>query len=418
MRKQAVFLFGAFLIVYLTGCTHKHAVMSVNVKDMGERIRTKYKYKIGYWHNSDGIFKLDKDNWIVDDELMKSLAKWQPDVFDNRGMPVTSEMTPIQRSYKFMFYGSSGAVFRPSDNRKVYGYPVLPFLSVLSCFTIPQVESSHLHEKWSFQVNDDGGRKVSVETCANVDSAFAFLPFPWLLCWWNADTCYSGRRTFDRHEISGFNSGSAYTEATMRAMAYGLAVRLKELEDNAQIDDDLSVNAIASLETTAKLPSETPFEIVRCENTAGKDFEYDFVLKNKGGKLKLSDYERVRSAFRTAIVNTYCMRHPKNNPRSLVTDFTRYTMSGEYITGRVSVLTIEVKTVFYDAAKRTGRMSAKIGSNQFEDVRRYIRSHIEELATRSNIVIDGDALPQGARFYTGNERLAENGLLEVEFRTE
>ena len=415
MRKQAVFLFGAFLIVYLTGCTHEHAVMSVNVKDTGERIRTKYKYKIGYWFNSDSVFKLDNDRWMVDDELMKDLAKWQPDVFDEGGMPVTSEMTPFQRSTRH----SSGNFLHPSDGRKVYGYPVLPFLSVLSCFTIPVVNSSHFHEKWPFQVNGDDGQKVSVETCANVDSAFAFLPFPWLLCWWNTDTCYSGRRTFDSHEISGFNSGSAYSEATMRAMAYGLAVRLKELEDSGKINDDLAVNAIASLETTAKLPSETPFEIVRCENTAGKDFEYDFVLKNKGGgKLKLSDYERVRSAFRTAIVNTYHMTHPMTNPRSLVTDFSRYTMKGEYITGRVSVLTIEVKTVFYDAAKRTGRMSAKIGSNQFEDVRRYIRSHIEELATRSNIVIDGDALPQGARFYTGNERLAENGLLEVEFRTE
>lgn len=406
MRNCFINLLIMLVLACAAGCSHVHTTAAVGVEDMGERIRTKYKYKVGYWFNMDGVVQLDKDRWCVDNRMMKKLEKWQPDVFDVNGIPVTSEISSSKLTLNLCF--------SPSRERRIYGYPIMPFLSILSCFIVPMVETSHVHETWPFSINGDD--RLLLEACIHADAASG--PLRWLLCWWNTGTCYSGRRTFDSHVMDANSSSSIDSEVAMRAMAYGLAVRLKELEGSGKINADLAVNAIASLETTAERPFETPFEIVRCENTTGKDFEYDFVLKNKGGKLKFSDYERVRSAFRTAIVNTYCMKHPKNNPRSLVTDFTRYTMSGEYITGRVSVLTIEVKTVSYDAATRTGRMSARIGDNQFDDVRRCIRNHIEELAERSNIVIDGDALPKGARFYTGNERLAENGLLEVEFRTE
>ena len=374
------------------GCAHVHTIVAVDANDTGERIHTKYKYKIG------------------DKELMKSFAKWQPDVFGENGMPVTSEMTPFKR-----------ALIQPSSasgERQRCGYPVLPFLSILTCCIIPQINTSHSHEKWVFQVNGGKGQEVSVDACVHADCAWGIPPFRWLLCWWNTDTCYSKNRTFDSHVMNVGTDSFIDKEVVNPAMAYGLAVRLKELEDSGQIGGDMPISAIASAEM-AKTTFGTSVEIVRCGNTTGRDFEYDFVLRsNGGGKLKLVDYERIRSAFRTAIINTYCVKHPEANPRSLVTDFSRYTMGGDCVKGRVSVLTIEVKTVFYDAAKRKGRISAKIGANQLEDVRRFVRSRIEELATRSNIVIEGDSLPAGAIFYTGNEHLSENGLLEVEFRTE
>ena len=372
---------------------------------MGERVRTKYKYKIVYKMDLSRFDKELKDSWMVD-LRMNDFVKWQPDVFDANGMPVT--------------FLEKQAIEKVMEKRRVYGWPVmLPMVSAMSCFIIPMVGTSHIHETWSFRINGERENRVSLEACIHADGAWGSPPLRWLLCWWNTDTCHSGKRTFDSHVMNAGTDAFIDDEAKKRAMAYGLAVRLKELEDSGQIGDDMVVNGIASLETTAKLPFEIPVEIVRCENTTGKDFEYDFVLRSKGGgNLKLVDYERIRSAFRVAIINTYCMKHPEVNPRSLVTDFTRYTMGGDRVKGRVSVLTIDVMTMFYDAAKRTGRMSAKIGANQFEDVRRFIRNHIEELATRSNIVIDGDVLPTGARFYTGNERLAENGLLEIEFKTE
>lgn len=412
MRNCLVNLLMPLVLICAAGCAHVHTTAAVDVKDMGERIQTKYKYKIGYKfgdrYKMGGDFflknRLSPDRWMIDEQLMKDFTKWQPDVFDVDGIPIT-----------FL----EEQVVKDGPGERKVGLSGLLFL--FSCTIIPMVETAHFHETWPFHINGEKatGNRTSLEACVCADGAFGWTPLRWLLCWWDRGTCYTGKRKFDSHVMNSGNFPFVDKEVKKRAMAYGLAVRLKELEDNGQIGKDIAVNAIASTEMSTQTSFEIPVEIVRCENVTGRDFEYDFVLRSKGGdKLKLADYERIRSAFRAAIVNMYCMKYLEANPRSLVTDFTRYTMGGEYVTGRVSVMTIEVKTVFYDGAKRTGRMSAKIGVNQFEDVRRYIRNHIEELATRNNIAIDGDALPKGARFYTGNETLNENGLLEVEFKTE
>ena len=389
------FLFNCFvlsLLVYASSCAHVHTSVAVNVNDMGERVRTKYKYRV----NSVcmGLLHFETSDF----------AKWQPDVFDANGVLVT--------------FLEKQVVERCVEERRACGWPVmLPMLAAMSCCIVPMVETSHAHKTWPFCINGERGDIVSFEACVHADSAFGCAPLLWLLCWWNTDTCYSGKRTFDSHVMDAASSAFIDDEVQKCAMAYGLAVRLKELEDRGQIGDDMVVNGI----TTAELPAEIPVEveIASCTNTTGGGFEYDFVLRSKGGgKLKLVDYGRIRSAFRVAIVNLYCMKHPEANPRSIATDFTRYEMSGDFVEGRVSVLTIEVTAVFYDAATRTGRMSARIAANQFEDVRRFIRNHIEELAARSNIVFDGDALPSGARFYTEDERLTSDGVLEVEFKTE
>ena len=394
------FLFKCFilpLLVYTSSCAHVHTSVAANVNDMGERIRTKNKYRV----NTVEALPIGVLHYF---DKTTDFAKWQPDVFDANGVPVT--------------FLEKQVVERHVEERKAYGGPVM-LLSAMSCFIVPMVTTSHVHETWPFRINGERGDRVSFEACIHTDVAWGIPPLRWLLCWWDTGTCYSGRRTFDSHVMDANSDTFIDDEVQKRAMAYGLAVRLKELEDSGQIGDDMVVNGIASIETTAKNPFEIPIEIAWCENTTGRDFEYDFVLRSKGGgKLKLVDYGRIRSAFRVAIVNMYCMKHPEANPRSIVTDFTRYAMSGDRVEGRVSVLTIEVTTAFYDAATRTGRMSARIAANQFEDVRRFIRNHIEELAARSNIVFDGDALPPGARFYTRDERLAENGVLEVDFKTE
>lgn len=409
MRNCFINLLMVLVLTCAAGCAHVHTTVAVGVKDMGERIRTKYKYKIGYkFGDRYGNFflkqDLSPDRWMIDELLMNDFKKWQPDVFDVDGIPITFLKEQI--------------VKEGPGERKV-GWSGVLFL--FSCCIIPMVETLHVHETWPFHINGEiaTGNRISLEACSYADGALGWTPLRWLLCWWDGDTCYPGRRKFDSHVMNSGSFPFVDDEVKKRAMAYGLAVRLKELEDSGQIDENMAVNAIVSTEMSTQTSFDIPVEIVRCENITGRDFEYDFVLRSKGsGKLKLSDYERIRSAFRASIIAMYCMKHPEVNPRSLVTDFTRYTMGGEYVSGRVSVLTIEVKTVFYDAAKRAGRMSAKIGANQFEDVRRFIRNRIEELASRSNIVIEGDKIPPGAKFYTGNETLNENGLFEVEFKTE
>ena len=88
------------------------------------------------------------------------------------------------------------------------------------------------------------------------------------------------------------------------------------------------------------------------------------------------------------------------------------------IRGEVVIVATEVVSVYYDSVSRRGRIAMRVHVNQLEEARRWIRNRIGELALRSNIVVEGDRVPANARFYTGSETLKENGILEVEFRTE
>ena len=101
MQRRFINLLMPLMLICASGCAHVHTTAAVDVKDMGEHIHTKYKYKIG---NKPGVYEqamlasLFKDNglasrladrWRVDEQLMKDFAKWQPDVFDVEGIPIT-----------------------------------------------------------------------------------------------------------------------------------------------------------------------------------------------------------------------------------------------------------------------------------------------------------------------------------------
>ena len=87
------------------------------------------------------------------------------------------------------------------------------------------------------------------------------------------------------------------------------------------------------------------------------------------------------------------------------------------MSGRVAVLSISPESLKYDSTSRKGIIRVRIGEGQFEDARRWIRRNLGALANRSNVVIVGDVIPQGARFYSEREEMRA-GILEVSFRTE
>ncbi len=92
-------------------------------------------------------------------------------------------------------------------------------------------------------------------------------------------------------------------------------------------------------------------------------------------------------------------------------------MKEDTVFGRVAVLTILPESITYDSARRRGVISVRIGEGQFNDARRWIRRNLSALASRSNIVADGDTVPQGGLFYSENEEMCD-GVLKVLFKTE
>ncbi len=398
-------LFSAFAV----GCQHARIVAVSNARDYGESIRTRFRYRLVY-----------KDAEEYKNTAQK-LQSYYPEVFDDDGIPIALAL-------------NERLIERAGD------WTIAPMLFTFGI--LPSAQTEHLHRKGTLVAA--GRRIASVEVCAHKGESMACplpLPFPVLVFSNEGPTCFPSGNRFLTHDYS-HNAYLLYSESTDRAMAYGIASRLKEAEETGKIGDRLATWARSAQALSDAVAARTAivaderarhgvarnvlpsagasqlFEIVRCDNEQGKDFAYVFVLRRRGGgAVTLSDYGVMRSAFRSAIRSHYATVHPDVNPRALVVDFTEYSLNGGVVSGRVAVLSISPESLKYDSTSRKGIIRVRIGEGQFEDARRWIRRNLGALANRSNVVIVGDVIPQGARFYSEREEMRA-GILEVSFRTE
>ena len=389
-------LFILLIVLAVLGCQHERTTSVANVKDVGEIVETRNRYAppiCGY-------------NWHL----------FQPKVFAYDGIPITVKENEGQKDEGS--WGWTGA------------------LSGITLFTFPWIETSHTHKTYTLSfVNKDIPDSV-VETCTKRGKAFTQIWSPFSLPFFNCDPelCFDNARTCSHVSYVGMSEVHEHIAVEDRAAAYGIACKLKELEDTGCIVDDVkarqwtmqAMRAVALNQTSARGQSildvkdaPLPFQVVKLECEAGRDFSYRFELsKRGGGNLTISDWRAIRNAFMLSIRAQYVAAHTDVNPRTLVIDFPEYAVAEGRIKGVAVVLTISPQSFVYDAAARRGRVTVRIGANQFEDVRRWLRKNIESVALDSNIVKDGDALPSNARFYVGREKLADNGIFEMEFKTE
>lgn len=403
-----------FVLSFAAGCYHARIVAASNAKDFGDVVRTRFRYRLVIDEKDDkpsqGMSRVHK------------FRQYQPDVFGDDGIPV-------KVSHADILTDESG------DWTSV--------LAVFSCGMLPAAWKSHLHRRCRLDVG--GQYSSTVEICAKTGSSFALSPFPLLIFSWDDDSCYSSARQFKVHNYADsprqLHQMTPYQDVDDMAMAYGIAAQIKEAEDSGKIDEKSATVAIATQSlsdtayTQAKLQADRItrqgtlalhvegrvgqlFEIVHCDNEGNKDFAYVFSLRKIGeGGLSLSDSGFMRTAFRSAIRSHYVSLHPNVNPRTLVVDFTRYEMKDGIVSGRVAVLTISPESIAYDSATRKGVVRVRIGEGQFDDARRWIRRNLATIATGSNVDFSGDAVPQGARFYSESEEMAD-GVLSVSFKTE
>ena len=408
---------GVYMAIALAmGCSHARIAAVSNARDQGEEIRTKYHYRI-FW---DGAWKND-EAWrravMCNVHLYES---YQPNVFSADGIPIALAF--------------SDGLKEDEDYNTLNG-----LLSLFTFYVIPLFTDAHSHRNCEVTI---GGRHVaSVKVCFKKDCVESLLfPLPLLFYNGDGDTCISGGRKFT---LRGSDSSlrHSFGEVIGKAMAYGIASRLKEAEDVGKINEQLatfarsaqSLDEAATTRTKAAsedlarrgitLPGEKtrvgqPFEIVRCDREKGKDFAYSFALRKSGGSaMTIADLGDMRSAFRSAIRVHYASSHSGVNPRALVVDFTKYELKNGVVVGRVVVLTISPESLSYDPASRRGVLKVRIGEGQFEDARRWIRRNLVSVVSESNAGVGGNVVPKGASFYSLSEEMRD-GVLEVSFKTE
>lgn len=389
-------LFILLVALAVLGCQHERTTSVANVKDVGEIVETRNRYAppiCGY-------------NWHL----------FQPKVFAYDGIPIT---------------------VKESEGRKEKGpWGWTGALAGITLFVFPWIETTHTHKTYTLSFVDKDISDSVVETCTKRGKALTQIWSPFSLMLFNCEPelCFDNARTSSHVSYVGMSETHEHLAVEDRAAAYGIACKLKELEEEGYINADVkarqwtrqAMQGMALKQALARGQSildakdaPLPFQVIKLACEAGRDFSYRFELaKRDGGNLMISDWSEIRNAFMASIRAQYVAAHKDVNARTLVVDFPEYAVSEGRIKGVAVVLTISTQSVAYDATTRKGRITVKIGANQFEDVRRWMRKNIESIARDSNIVKDGDSLPSNARFYIGREKLAANGIFEMEFKTE
>ena len=391
----------AFLLL-AAGCGHTHKMISINVPKTGDKtVKTKYHYKVN----------MEKAHY--------NLERYQPEVFSQDGIPIIINEVNVKEEEGDYFWTG--------------------ILAVHTIGILPMVETLHSHYRWEISVLGHASTKTTISSCEHVRGAFGGpSPFP-LLLFWGSDSCLKDSRSFDEHyfNMDKVGVGGNYRK---EAVAYGVAVKLKELEESGKINDQIAAKAIAKqkLSSVALVQTEInepdfkrkgssikltsgnrqyKFEIVAYDLEEGKDYAHRFIISTDDA-LSIPDYSAIRAALLSSIKEDYLQTHPNINPRSIVVDFPEYSIEGGFIKGRCVILTLSVESMTYSPSTRKGRLSININASQFEDVRQWIRKNIGALVAEASKDVKAGSGIIGDCYYTGNEALKDNGILEVDFRME
>ena len=410
----------------LSGCVQYRRACTPIVPDQGLRIETENKYKIETWlcRFEDGTTHCMDNKWIGlrNDAFMDCL----PGVFSSDGKPVRV----IEN--------------RSPSKSESWGLWTILVPYMVSIFTLPAYGGFDRYNDYEFEF---GGElpNVTVQVRSEGATAVSLSPVALLLPMGDHKP-EPGRRSFSDHsrKIAGDPPEMLLRD---RAVAYGLATRLKAFEAAGKVAVDTSqkhqrksvdigdpkehavapeiVSGVAS-QPGAQSPTGRPnekevdqlYNILSCKRETGNDFAYRFELEVVGKNSSLRTFRAVQQEFRKAVKDDYIESTPGAVSDNLYVEFPEYELKGGKIVGRAVVLTISVVSLSYDPNTRTGKLAVKVNANQYEEARKWVRKNIETLARDKNIALVTGEIPPAAKFYLGREELKDGNVLEIEFKTE
>ena len=170
--------------------------------------------------------------------------------------------------------------------------------------------------------------------------------------------------------------------------------------------------------TPTPMPPKTPqYSVVKFVKTPDTKCQYDFEVRLEGNGT-FETTEKVRTAIRRQLVNEFLLANPNSCIDDIRTAFLSWNQSEMTITGSVVVMKVTAVRIEYDAVTRRGKIAVRLDGRDIDAARKWAIGNIEELATGKNIPLVVGQPPQpGASFKIGNERMTEEGLLEIEFHT-
>lgn len=202
-----------------SGCMQYNVAYTPLVSDCGPQITTRNKYRI-----ADYIMRLELDeiryaevgpNWL--EQMNVAFASSQPGVFSSAGVPV--QITQNHAQFEKLDSWGKFTIF-------------VPFL--VSCFTLPFVTGDECC--FPIEISVYGGAQINQVKlhCKSTTAMTGYTPIALMLPMDDGYETKPGYRTFHKHGRSVLDDRTQHIQN--QALAYGIAVRLKEMEDAGLID--------------------------------------------------------------------------------------------------------------------------------------------------------------------------------------
>lgn len=423
------------------GCYHERRVTVPLVGKIDMPIKTRHTYRV--------IREVeDTDRWLkYSDDVTESFAKYYPEVFSADGAPVCYEVRTRDWGDDVHELGLTGTLF------------------ILTATVIPLWRNGE--DRIQIPVRLFGGEKSKAHLVVyqRTDVVSSILPTPYLF--FHGDPRpddVKSHKSFVNHDywVPRWDAGAF--RHTDEAMAMGLAVKLRELEESGLITDDAIRKAkdayavyladgthqarqergvvkdvgvqnrdsgclsdfqgkTRTLGTAPVAPSpavEVPtYRVVSLERDSANNIRYKFVVELVGENIRdpLQGFRIVQRDFRKSVEEDYIRTYGPIDCAVRV-DFSELKQVERRVEGVAIVLTIKPLSLSYDNQSRRGTVTVRFGANQYEDARSWARRNIETLARDKNIALVTGQLPPVARYYSLGEKLKDGNILEIEFKTE
>jgi len=420
------------------GCASDRLITTVYGKDYGTTINTRFRY-----------------NLVNRPDLQSQVERLQPNVFSRTGIPVEiNDDGFFVKDHEIGYWDD------------LNGFTLLVYFA--SFGTLPTV-CSHDEDKRVI-IQNIGADKIGKRINMHFDykGTMTFFPPLGMICLRcdGSESVENGRAFVSSGLLIKNLVRDTCNEKLVEAVAYGVASRLKEMEDLGQIDESIfrrmKEAAAAERERQLKKAAEEaerkrrdlamaeqraraaaaeaerlraqaasrtamqkmqieqankpPYHIIDLVREKGSDFAYAFSLE-LDGNASIQTFFGVQNIFANEVRAAYQMEYPNADMSSLRV-VVQPSLSNGRIVGRAEVLTIAPIALSYDASARLGRLSVRFNSSQYEEARAWARKNIETLARDKNIVLVSGEIPPAARFYSLGESLKNGNILEIEFKTE
>lgn len=417
MRTSGIIIICYSIVLNGCFCSSFRDYTTVSTADVGGSISTKYRYRITSIEGKlyDGIgFRIGcfagGIGGVREYEInTRDFKEKYPNVFSNSGIPMVIKV-------------------RPTGDDSGDKYAWTPLLAIPSLMLFPILE--HYSDKANVDLTmvedvavKDGFEVERVSEKSKSLFLTGLIPFRGVpdcganRVYWKCDTSIGadGSTDADRREHYYLNSGLQLREG----FVYGVAAKLKELEDSGKIDAMLRKLEEAKLQWLEEAKLKAPeHRVVRLAHDVGGDFAYRFTFELLEVPI---DPNKAKSAvlqeFGETLKKEYVYSVPGAKQMPLAVNYTDVKIDGKLIQGRAIVFAMSIVSLSYDANTRRGKLSVRFNAGQAEEARTWIRKNIETLARDKNIALTTGTLPPEATYYSLGEKIDGN-VMEIEFKTE